>query len=99
LQPVVGGYALRLGCEPGAPQRCPEPIARAVPGENPPGAVATVCRRSKPYHDEAGSGVAETWYGTTPINLLRIRCAAFGCHRLAPLDQARAPPASHFLLA
>jgi hypothetical protein len=92
-QAVVARPRHGLVGEPGAVHRGEEPVARAVAGKDPAGAVAAVRRRREAEDQDARRGVAEARHGPAPVLLVSERGALLACNPLAPLDQPRAAPA------
>ena len=74
--------------------RAEQPVAAAVAGEHPAGAVGTVGGRRQTEHDDAGGRVAEARHRATPVVVVAERGALVAGHLLAPLDEARAGPAA-----
>ncbi len=83
-QAVVDRHRRRLVGEAGAVHRPVEPVAGAVAGEHPPGAVGAVGRRRQPEHQDASVGVAEAGNATAPVGPVAIRGPPFARHLLPP---------------
>ena len=70
-----------------------EPLAGAVAGEHPPGAVGAVRGGREPDDRQSRPRVAEALQWPRPILLAPVALRRVGGTLLAPLDQARAFPA------
>lgn len=79
--------------EPRPPQCSPKPVPRAVPGENPPRAVATVRRRREADDGKASGTVAEARERLTPVLFAGKSRPLLPCDLLPPRDEAGAAPA------
>src|SRR5581483_7931946 len=74
----------------GPVQRAEEPVAGALAGEHPPGAVAAVGGGRQPDDDDRCTRIAETGHGPAPVLLVCIRGALVDRHLLAPRPEPRA---------
>ena len=90
LESVVRAYGVRLVREAGAVHGREQPVARAIAGEDAPGAVSAVRGGRQPEHVHAGVRVAKAGDRPAPVVLVRKRGALLARHLLAPLDEARA---------
>src|SRR5437764_767175 len=70
-----------------------EPVAAAVAGEHPSGAVRAVGGRGEADDQNAGVRVTEGRDGPAPVALVGEGAAPLGRHLLAPGDEPRAGPA------
>src|SRR5690606_1988011 len=93
LLAVAGVRAGRLGGQAGAVERGEQPVAAAVAGEDPAGAVAAVRGGGQADDEHARVLVAPPGDGTPPVRLVGEGAALDLGHLLAPGDQARAGPA------
>ena len=93
LEPVAPPDGLRLVCQARLEERPEEEVARLVPREDPPGAIAPVRGRREPDDEDPRVWIAERRQRTRPVALapeaLRWRLR----RELAPGDQARAAAA------
>jgi len=94
---VVAGHRDRLVGEAGAVETGEQPVAGAVAGEDPAGAVAAVGRRGQTEDEQAGRRVAEAGHRPAPVLLVAEGGPLLAGHLLAPGDQARTSPALHQL--
>ena len=86
--------SLGLAGVPGAVQGGIQPVAAAVPREDPAGAVRAVGCRREPDDEHLGVGVAEPRAGPAPVGLVREGGApALGRDRLAPPHESPTGPA------
>jgi rubrerythrin len=93
-QPVAAILGLGPVRVPGPVQGCVEPIAGAVAGEHPPGAVGAVGGWCQPNDRQASVRVAEAVKGSGPV-VLSPEAAGRVCGAgLPPLDEPRAQPAA-----
>lgn len=93
-QPVTAGHGDRLARIARSVHRREEPVSGSITGEDAPGAIPAVSRRSQPHHQQPRPGVAEPWDRPPPV-LLRCEGGSFlARHPLSPLHQSRAGPAS-----
>src|SRR5829696_1898146 len=90
---VAAGDRGRLVGEAGAVEAGEQPVAGAVAGEDPAGAVAAVGGRGQAQHEQAGRRVAEAGDGAAPVLLVAEGGPLLPGHLLAPGDQARAAAA------
>ena len=67
-----------------------QPIARAIAGEHPPGAVGAVGRRRQAEHQDPRLRIAEAGDRPTPVHLVAERRPLLDGDLLAPRDQPRA---------
>jgi hypothetical protein len=93
LEPVVARDRGRLVGVTGPVQAGEQPVARAVAGENSPGAVAAVGGGRQTEDQEAPGRVAESGYRPAPVLPVPERGPLVPGHLLAPGHQARAAPA------
>ncbi len=90
LEAVAGRDRLGLVREARAVEGGEQPVARAVPGEDAPGAVAAVRRGGEAEDVDPRRGVAEARHRPAPVLLLGVGGALLARDPLAPLDEARA---------
>src|SRR3954469_10182686 len=93
-QPVAECARDGLVREAGPGQRGEEPVARAVAGEDAPGAVAAVGRGRQPEDVHARGRVAEAGHRTAPVLLAGEGGALLARDLLAPGDEPRAAAAA-----
>ena len=89
-QPVARMHTRRLTRITGPVQRSEEPVAAAVAGEDPTGAVGTVRGGRQPDDEHLRGLVAEARRWSPPVGLIGERRPLVPRHLLTPLDQARA---------
>jgi hypothetical protein len=82
---VDGG---RLVGKTGPVQRAKKEAARAVAGEDPPGAVRAMRPRGQPDNSQARSPVAKTRDRLPPVGFISVFSPAHPGHLLPPGDQA-----------
>ena len=80
--------------EAGLVQRAVKPVAAAVAGKHPTGAIAAMSRRRQTDDQHPRFGIAESGERLGPINLTDISARWFFRASLAPAHQSRAFPAS-----
>src|SRR5215207_3312841 len=84
---VVGRHRGRLVGEAGTVQAGEQPVAGAVAGEDPAGAVAAVGGRGQPEDQQRGRRVAESGDGPAPVLLVAEGGPLLPGHLLPPGDQ------------
>src|SRR5215207_7431816 len=94
---VAAGDRGRLVGEAGAVEAGEQPVAGAVAGEDPAGAVAAVGGRGQAQHEQAGRRVAEAGDGAPPVLLVAEGGPLLLGHLLAPGDQPGAAEALRHL--
>jgi hypothetical protein len=67
-----------------------EPVAAAIAGEHPPGAIGAVRRRCEPHNEDLRLRVAKPGDGPTPVLLIAVRRPALARDVFAPGNEARA---------
>lgn len=77
LQAIVASDGARFIRQSKLVQNRVHEVAGAVAGKRPAGSVSAMRSRSKSKDENAGPGIAKTWYGTGPVSLIQIG-AAFG---------------------
>jgi len=97
-QAVVARGARGLAGEAGAMERGEEEVARAIPGEDTPGAVRAVRGGRETENRDPRPRVAEPGDRSPPVPLAGIRGALLARNLLPPGDQPRAAPAALDLL-
>jgi hypothetical protein len=75
-----------------------EPLAAAVTGEHPPGAISAVRRWRKPNDEQSRARVTKAWHRLAPIRPLAITVSFFFSDALSPCHQSRALSAINDLL-
>jgi len=93
LQPVAAMIGRRLVGEAGAMHRPVQPVARAVTGEHPPGAVGAVRGGGQSEHEHARLRVAEAGHAATPVVVVAVGGALDHADLLPPSHQAGADAA------
>ena len=92
LEAVVGGHRRGLVGESRAEHGREQPVARAIAGEHPTGAVGAVSRRRQPDDQDAGLRIAEAGHREAPVVLRAERSPLVPGDLLAPVDQAAGTP-------
>lgn len=86
-KPVLTSHGFRLVGVAGAVHGGVEPVAGAVAGEHPAGAVGAMCSGSEADDREAGIRVAEARHRARPVTLALEAPRRCRCALPAPLDQ------------
>lgn len=89
LETIVGIDSVWLIGELCAVQRAVQPVSAAIAREHTPGAIGTVCGRSKAKNEPGWVRVAKVWDGLSPISIILERLSFFFGDFLAPVSQAR----------
>ena len=77
-----------------AVERAVEPVARAVAGEHPPGAIATVCRRCEPDDEQSSPRIAKSRNRARPVRMIEEPLRRLGGRGLSTAHEPRAPAAA-----
>jgi hypothetical protein len=80
-----------VGGETGLVEDLVKDVAGTVAGEHAAGAVGAVRARSESQDEDAGGGVAEGWYGESPVGLVTVGAAfelRYLCRMLAQAGAA-----------
>src|SRR5437867_5422425 len=88
LEAVPGVRGRRLARERGVVERVEQPVAAAVAGEHPPGAVAAVGGRRQADEEESRAWVAESRERLRPVVLPDVAAGRRRRHRLAVRDES-----------